>query len=190
VVGELAHLHRHHRDLERAADEVVEADAQGPRHALVDQVERRHAHARGQLIAQEIVRANFFGIDERVGVDVAGVDGVQQRVDFFLVEDFLCGHGYCITKAVKYSASTLPASPPAPLTTARTDSSDAACSFSLPSRVEMASYFWLPSSMSRSLRMRGSFFLRISSICGSRVMRLIVICRKRTIDSASKLTTK
>ncbi len=89
------------------------------------------------MIVQEIVGTHFGGIDGRVGVDVAGVDRVQQRVDFFLVENFLRAHGYCITKAVKYSASIFSASPPALLTTERTDSSDAACSFSLPSRVEI-----------------------------------------------------
>src|SRR3569832_361690 len=95
VFGELQHLNAADGYLRRAAQHVEEADAEQARETFVDHLERRHAPARDAGVGRLIV-----------GVDVAGVDAVQQGVDFVLCEDVVDGHGYCITKLVKYTSST------------------------------------------------------------------------------------
>ena len=51
--------HLPHRDLDRASQQVVEADAQLARETLVDHLERRHAAAHDAHFAAEVVVARF-----------------------------------------------------------------------------------------------------------------------------------
>src|SRR5262245_50504574 len=142
VFAEFLHGHLADRHFHRAAQQVVQRDAQLAREALVDHFERRHAAAHDAHLARKIVGAGFAGRRGRLGADGTGVDAVQQRVDFILVEYFLAAHGaaYCITKEVKYRASTLLGSPPISLTMARTASRQRLRNVSLPSAVDTEAY--------------------------------------------------
>ena len=80
-------------DLDGAAQQVVEADAQQAREALVDHLERRHAAAHDAHLAAEVVLTRFARSAARGSVLTAPcVDAVDQRVDLVLVENFLVGH--------------------------------------------------------------------------------------------------
>src|SRR5580698_3364273 len=78
------------------------------------------------------------------------------------------GSRYCMTKLVKYTASTFSGLPPAPATILRTAARVCVRSASLPSRVETTEYFWPPNNMSRSLRTTGSLVFSSSMVAGSR----------------------
>src|SRR5262249_52904474 len=152
--AELLDAHRCDRDLRRAAQQVVQADPEQAREALVDHFERGHAPTHNAHLVLEVVLTHLARARRGLGVDGAAVDPVDEGVDLILVENFFGAH--CITKLVKYTASTFSGLPPALVTILRTAASVCCRSASLPSRVEMTAYFWPANNISRSLRTIGS----------------------------------
>src|SRR6185437_15265373 len=119
VLAEFPDLDRADGDLRRAPQQVVEADAVETGETLVDHLERGHPPAHDPHLGVEIVGTGLTGLRRRLGADRTRIDAVYQGVDLGLVENLLLAHGdseraaYCITKLVKYTASTRLGSPPA-----------------------------------------------------------------------------
>lgn len=141
VLAELAGLHGPRRDDGRAVQETIETRAQQPREALVDHDECGQPPPHDARVVAEIVGACLARGECGLRAHGTAVDAAQERIDFLLIQNFLGGHGraHCITKLVKYAASTSFGSPPTPPTTRRTVARVSARSFSMPSRVEIAS---------------------------------------------------
>ena len=55
ILSELEHLDALDLNLGLAAQHIEEADAEVPREALVDKLERRHVSADNSLLAQEVI---------------------------------------------------------------------------------------------------------------------------------------
>jgi hypothetical protein len=86
VLAELLDLQGLDRDLGRAAQEVVQADAEQSGEALIDHLERGHAPTDDAHLAAEVVITGFIGCWRRFRADRARVHSVDEGIDLRLVE--------------------------------------------------------------------------------------------------------
>src|SRR5262249_12318297 len=96
VLAEFLDLNRLDGDLRRAAQEVVETDAEHAGETLIDELERRHSAAHDPHLFVEVVRANFAGVGLRGCVYSTVVDAMDECVDFGLVEYLVVAHVRCL----------------------------------------------------------------------------------------------
>ncbi len=97
VLAEFLDVDRLHRDFRRTAQQVVEADAEQSREALVDHFERGHAPAHDAHLVDEVVGASLAGRHGGLRAHGPRVDTVNEGVDLSLVEYFVVGHWFTAT---------------------------------------------------------------------------------------------
>ncbi len=86
VLAEFLDRYGGHGNFRRPAQQVVQADSEQAREALVDHLERGHAPAHDAHLVLEVVRADLAGRRTGVGIDRAAVDTVDEGVDLGLVK--------------------------------------------------------------------------------------------------------
>jgi hypothetical protein len=85
VFAELDRLDAAHRKIGRASKQIEQSDPPGADEALVDHLQRGQPAAHDAVLAGEIVGTRGAGSDGFFfGLDRAGVDAMQQRVDLVL----------------------------------------------------------------------------------------------------------